>query len=301
MRSPSSQSVKPAPVARVKSAKPSAACPYPSTFWRDPALPFLEAREVVDGRRVCYALHSHETFSIGVVTGGRSTYLNGRERETVGAGSVVVMNPDAVHACNPIGKQAWAYRMLFVDTVWLRDFQREIGFSHGQDLHMFDPLSSRDPVLYAGINRLYDICTDASRDRLERESAVQQCFIDVHERLNPAPRPVRDDPHKHRKLADAADFIRAHCRESLTLAQICAAAGLSASYLTRAFRAHYGLTPHAFLMNQRIQYARARLRRGHAIAEVALDAGFADQAHFQRTFKQLLAATPGHYRESRAA
>ena len=38
------------------------------------------------------------------------------------------------------------------------------------------------------------------------------------------------------------------------------------------------------------------LRRGHAIAEVALDAGFADQAHFQRTFKQLLAATPGHYR-----
>jgi AraC-like DNA-binding protein len=76
---------------------------------------------------------------------------------------------------------------------------------------------------------------------------------------------------------------------------------LSASYLTRAFRAQYGLTPHAFLMNQRIQYARGRLRRGHAIAEVALDAGFADQAHFQRTFKQFLAATPGHYRESRAA
>ncbi|SUA90635.1 AraC family transcriptional regulator [Pandoraea pulmonicola] len=285
----------------LKPAKPSAVCAYPSTFWRDPALPFLEAREVVDGRRVCYALHSHETFSIGVVTGGRSTYLNGRARETVGKGSVVVMNPDAVHACNPIGDEPWAYRMLFVDTRWLRDFQRELGFGHGQDLHMFDPLSSTDPVLYEGINRLYDICTDASRDRLERESAVQQCFIDVHERLNPAPQPVRDDPQKSKKLGDAADFIRAHCRESLTLAQICAAAGLSASYLTRAFRAQYGLTPHAFLMNQRIQYARARLRRGHAIAEVALDAGFADQAHFQRTFKQLLAATPGQYRESRAA
>ncbi|QDH58185.1 MULTISPECIES: AraC family transcriptional regulator [Pandoraea] len=274
-------------------SKATVPCPYPSTFWRDPALPFIEAREVLDGRRVCYALHSHETFSIGVVTGGRSTYLNGRARETVGQGSVVVMNPDAVHACNPIGDEAWAYRMWFVDTAWLRDLQRELGFGQGQDLHLFDPMSSTDPVLYDGLNRLYDVCTDASRDRLERETAVQQCFIDAHERLNPAPRPMREDA---RKLRDAADFIRAHCREALTLAQICAAAGLSASYLTRAFRAQYGLTPHAFLMNQRIQYARARLRRGHAIAEVALDAGFADQAHFQRTFKQLLAATPGHYR-----
>ncbi|VVD90823.1 AraC family transcriptional regulator [Pandoraea aquatica] len=283
---------------RSTDACPAVKCPYPSTFWRDPALPFLEAREVLDGRRVCYALHSHETFSIGAVTGGRSTYLNGHARETVGRGSVVVMNPDAVHACNPIGDEAWAYRMLFVDTAWLRDLQRELGFAHGQDLHLFDPMSSTDVVLYDGLNRLYDVCTDASRDRLERESVVQQFFIDVHERLNPAPKPMRDDSHK---LHAAADFIRAHCCEALTLAQISEAAGLSASYLTRAFRAQFGLTPHAFLMNQRIQYARARLRRGHAIAEVALDAGFADQAHFQRTFKQFLAATPGHYREPRVA
>ncbi len=272
-------------------------CPYPSTFWRDPALPFIEAREVLDGRRVCYALHSHETFSIGVVTGGRSTYLNGRARETVGEGSVVVMNPDAVHACNPVGDEAWAYRMLFVDTAWLGALQRELGFGDGQDLHLFDPLSSTDATLYAGLNRLYDVCSDPASEQLARESVVQQFFVDAHERLNPAPRAMRDDP---RKLREAAEFIRAHCREALTLAQICEAAGLSASYLTRAFRAQYGLTPHAFVMNQRIQYARARLRRGHAIAEVALDAGFADQAHFQRTFKQLLAATPGHYRASEA-
>lgn len=279
-------------------SKSTVACPYPSTFWRDPALPFLEAREVRDGRRVCYALHSHETFSIGAVTGGRSTYRNGRAHETVGRGSVVVMNPDAVHACNPIDDEAWAYRMLFVDTVWLRETQRELGFGHEQDLHLFDPMSADDPVLYQGLNRLYDVCTDATRDRLERESVVQQFFIDVHERLNPAPQPMRDDSHKLRR---AADFIRAHCTEALTLARICAAAGLSASYLTRVFREQYGLTPHAFLMDQRIQYARRRLRRGHAIAEVALDAGFADQAHFQRAFKQRLATTPGHYREPHAA
>jgi len=56
------------------------------------------------------------------------------------------------------------------------------------------------------------------------------------------------------------------------------------------------MTPHAYLVNRRIQYGRARLKQGHAIAEVALEAGFSDQAHFQREFKRLSAATPGQYR-----
>lgn len=268
-------------------------CPYPSTFWRDASLPFIEGREVLDGRKVCYALHSHETFSIGVVTGGRSTYLNGRARETVGKGSVVVMNPDAVHACNPIGDEAWAYRMLFVDTAWLGRLQHELGFAHGTDFHAFDTIRSEDASLYGGLNDLYRVCTDTQSDRLAKEEAVTQFFVAAHARLNPSPTPQREDP---RKLRDAASFIHAHCREALSLDDICAAAGLSASYLTRAFKEHFGLTPHAYLMNRRIQYARERLRLGDRIADVALDAGFADQAHFQRTFKQLLAATPGHYR-----
>jgi AraC-like DNA-binding protein len=55
------------------------------------------------------------------------------------------------------------------------------------------------------------------------------------------------------------------------------------------------LTPHAYQINGRIEYSRALLRQGRAIAEVALEAGFADQAHLQRTFRQWVAATPGQY------
>ena len=64
-----------------------------SRFWRDPALPFVEARRVGDGRKVCYAAHSHESFSIGVITGGRSTYINSDQCIEVGAGTTVLMNP----------------------------------------------------------------------------------------------------------------------------------------------------------------------------------------------------------------
>jgi len=47
-----------------------------------------------------------------------------------------------------------------------------------------------------------------------------------------------------------------------------------------------------------VQLARAQLRQGRAIAEVAQEAGFADQAHLQRAFKRHLATTPGHYRNA---
>ena len=86
------------------------------------------------------------------------------------------------------------------------------------------------------------------------------------------------------------------CSSALTLAQLSAVAGLTPSHFVRSFSRHYGMTPHAYLLDQRIRHARTLLRRGEPLAEVALASGFADQAHFQRQFKRRVAATPGHYR-----
>jgi AraC-like DNA-binding protein len=98
------------------------------------------------------------------------------------------------------------------------------------------------------------------------------------------------------RLARAAEFIRQNCTRAVRLEEICAAASLSPSHLIRAFKEAHGLTPHAYQLNCRIEFCRAQLRAGHSIAAVALAAGFSDQAHFQRSFKKLVAATPGQYR-----
>src|ERR1700744_3193815 len=106
-------------------------------FWRDDALPFVEARAVRDGRNVCYAKHTHEVFSIGVVTHGVCTYVNERFSEKIGVGSVVVINPGDVHACNPLGKEAWSYRMLYVDVPWLAELQQHLGVSSDAGFRVF--------------------------------------------------------------------------------------------------------------------------------------------------------------------
>ncbi|SAL46549.1 AraC family transcriptional regulator [Caballeronia udeis] len=262
-------------------------------FWRDETLPFLEARSIQDGRQVCYAKHAHETFSIGAITGGHCTYLNGKVQERVDAGAVVVINPEDVHACNPIDNQPWSYHMLYVGVPWLINLQHELGASQGLDFRAFSTTVTTRPELYAGLNRLYDLLTNEQADPLQKHSAALTFFTDVQCTLNPAPATARD---AHHKLARAAQYIRENCTRSLKLDDICSAAELSASYLIRSFQSHYGMTPHAYLINRRIEYSRAQLRRGRSIADVALDAGFSDQAHLQRAFRQFVAATPGQYR-----
>ena len=263
-------------------------------FWRDERLPFIEARTIDDGRKVTYTRHAHEHFSIGAVTTGRSYYHYGVDTVEISAGTVVLMNPGDVHACNPIANEPWSYQMVYLDTPWLTDLQHQLGFSADQGYRPFNTPYTQDPVLYQGLLALYRILVDEQAEHLQKQSALVSYFSEVQQRLNPSHTPLRE---VNQRLERAAEYIRERCTQALKLEDICGAAELSPSYLIRAFKQYYGLTPHAFLVNQRIQFARTQLRQGELIADVALAAGFADQAHFQRTFKQHFAATPGQYRD----
>ncbi len=261
-------------------------------FWRNASLPFIEAREIEDGRHVCYARHAHETFSIGAITGGESVYLNGAHADSVRAGSIVVINPGAVHACNPIKDHPWSYLMFYVDPVWLGRRQQAAGWKNDGEFQSFATLSSTDAFLFDGLRHLYATLID-TRMRVEQKArGAEAFFTDLARTLKPT---RSSDKPAHAQLESAARYIRENCSQSIRLKHICAVAGLSESHLIRSFKTRYGMTPHAYQVNCRIEYSRAQLKRGSAIADVAIDAGFADQAHLQRVFKQLTAATPGQY------
>lgn len=260
-----------------------------SRFWRSAALPFVEAREVRRGEAACFQPHSHATFSIGAITGGRSTCLTGRRRQATGAGMVVVLNPEDMHACNPDPATPWAYRMLFLDVDWLSARLDDLGAPGG-----FPGYAARittDRRLFTAVTRAVDGLTQD--DDLQREEAVTAFVARLHARLGD--RPLAPPPLPA-SLRRAADLITDRCAEPLTLAEIAAEAGLSPTQCVRAFRARFGLTPHAYLVNRRIQLGQRLLRAGRPIVDAALEAGFADQAHFQRTFKRLTATTPRQYR-----
>lgn len=262
-------------------------------FWRDAALPFIETREIQDGRGVCYARHTHETFSIGAITSGETICLHGAQQHRIGAGSLVLFNPGDVHACNPLDDQPWSYRMMYVDCQWLAQCQARAGWGNGTAFLPFSTIVSQQPTLLDGYHDLYTVLIDTQVPSAYKAQVAQGFFIDLARQLDPA---MESHKAAHPAIEQLAVTLREHCTQPLKLDDLCHASGLSMAHMIRLFKAHYGMTPHEYLLNSRIEYSRAQLRQGKPIADVAGDAGFADQAHLQRVFKKLTAATPGQYR-----
>jgi AraC-like DNA-binding protein len=57
-----------------------------------------------------------------------------------------------------------------------------------------------------------------------------------------------------------------------------------------------GTSPYRYSLLRRLDTARAQIARGRPLVDVALDLGFADQAHFTRRFTATFGITPGEYR-----
>ena len=96
------------------------------------------------------------------------------------------------------------------------------------------------------------------------------------------------------------DWIRNEYPRKLSLTELAREMGLHPVYLSRAFRDHVGRSVSACLTEARIRYAARRLADPAAsLADIALDAGFADQSHFTRVFKRETGMTPGAYRPAR--
>jgi hypothetical protein len=206
-------------------------------FWRHDALPFIEARSIQDGRKICYAPHWHERFSIGVITGGHCKYQNARKSDSVGAGSVVLMNPGDVHACNPIGDEPWSYLLLYIDVSWLSAIQHDHGVKPGGYFAPFSATMTTRLELYDGLISLYETLIDPEVEHLHKHSAAVSFMALVQQNFDHA----RAMPRAKRpNLARAAEFIRQNCDRSLKLEEICAEVDLSASHLIRAFKDVYG-------------------------------------------------------------
>lgn len=98
-------------------------------------------------------------------------------------------------------------------------------------------------------------------------------------------------------MADALrQLIDSRVATGLTLAEAANELGASPAHLVRTFSQTFGLPPHRYLTSRRIDLARGLLPQGMPVADAATSAGFHDQSHLHRDFKQFLATTPGAYR-----
>jgi transcriptional regulator GlxA family with amidase domain len=95
--------------------------------------------------------------------------------------------------------------------------------------------------------------------------------------------------------------IESHLDGSITTQDLATLARVSTYHFTRAFRESLFETPHAYVMRRRVERAQGlMLTTNIALGQIAVECGFADQAHFNKLFRRLAGQSPGAWRRARA-
>lgn len=109
--------------------------------------------------------------------------------------------------------------------------------------------------------------------------------------------PLAEQPKApmHRSVAWAIAYIEEHLDERLSLGELSAKAGLSVWRFATVFRQQAGVSPRRYICGLRVQKVQVLLAGGESLASAALVAGFYDQSHLCRHFKNTCGMTPGEF------
>jgi AraC family transcriptional regulator len=163
-----------------------------------------------------------------------------------------------------------------------------------------DPRSwaTRNPVAVDGVftslpRRLYhEFGQTDSASGLVIEGLVLQLLSEISRATSSTP-----ESQRPRWLRRAQTILHEHYRRPLRLTDLAGEVGVHPHHLARVFRRTYGCTVGEYVRRLRIDCAcQALARPGASLVRIALEAGFADQSQFCRTFKRLVGVTPSHYR-----
>jgi AraC family transcriptional regulator len=108
------------------------------------------------------------------------------------------------------------------------------------------------------------------------------------------------EPNIADPLERARAFVEANGAEPLSLEALAAVAGLSTYHFARQFTARFGISPMAYVREQRMALAASRLAdaKPPALVELAFDLGFGSQEGFTRAFKRAHGVSPGRFRKN---
>lgn len=236
--------------------------------------------------------HLH-TLSLYIVRGEESRRMDrGAIRGREGALSLM---PQGSYSDWDIGGR-FSFVHLYLSDGRLRRFAESTLDRDPSTVALPDLTYYEDGQLAAEMRVLAQDCT--SGDAFAAEATIERI---CHRLLTGGPHGGRTARPLRGGLAPAAsrrviERMRARLDETPSLDDLAALADLSPFHFQKMFRASHGLSPHAWLEAVRVETAKAMMRDGVGLAEVAAACGFCHQSHFGRVFRRETGLTPAAWR-----
>jgi AraC family transcriptional regulator len=115
--------------------------------------------------------------------------------------------------------------------------------------------------------------------------------------VRPAAAAIPTDPHARDRLRAVEEHLRKHPAESVSLADLAAQADMSRFHFLRAFKREFGLTPHAYQLQLRVEAAAALLRATDmSCTAIAYEVGFSSASGLSTSFAKRYGQSPDRWR-----
>jgi AraC family transcriptional regulator len=240
--------------------------------------------------------HEHSSFCLQMQTSGPSQmewWSEGRSwKESLGQGSLLLLTPGTHDRVRWIGTSRRV--VLSIDESYMLRAARDLGRNNAlcfqnrwafEDRQLLALLSAMQREMETGweMGALYGdhlgmLLSIALIQKYSRESSIA---------------PLTKGGISKVRLGRVLEYIAANSHLDLRLGDLAKIADMSQFHFARLFRLSMGVTPHRYLMDQRLQQAKALLRLdSRTMAEVAAEIGFANGGHFARAFKRHLGVSP---------
>ncbi len=242
-----------------------------------------------------YDPHFHDSYLIGFTEQGVQQFHCRKALHSSTPGQVFLLEPGELHDGHAPARGGFTYSMLYLDPHWLeRELRGLFEDAPGDCQPAFAKTLASEPELLAVIAEAFQALQ--SRDlRIVRQAALDALLAKLARHLAWRPR-LDSDPRMPLVALRARDYLHAHMEQDLSLDELAWASGVDRFRLSRAFKAAFGIAPHAYLVQLRLARARQLLASGQPPARVAMTLGFADQSHMGRWFRRAYGLTPAHYR-----
>jgi AraC-like DNA-binding protein len=264
----------------------------------------FEGLELMDVDRVNQSLASQVLttyiFSITPNTGaGTVSYKRERLRMIErGWDGFATYQPGEVLSAQPSSAEGYSFRAIYMSETAMQSLLQN---SNRRALPVFarglHDGSAQTAHLMRRVGHTFNALAHGP-DALERESALMQ-MVEQLTRYAAERHPFeRDLQTEHHAVELVKDYLRERHSQDPSLNELAALTGLNKYHVLQVFKRAVGVSPHQYLTSYRVHQAKRLIQRGSPIAQVALETGFVDQAHFSRVFKKHAMVTPGAYQKA---
>ncbi len=223
-----------------------------------------------------------------VMLTGSLSYQTRRSRGTVRAGQVLLLDCNAPHSYAAQGKCSFTF--LHFAGAQSRELFEEIERTAGNHIPMPAP-----NALHETIGEMIAALRSGRRmNEGETSALIYAMLMELMDQGGSAGSGGVGNPTVDRAIA----YIQSHLTDKLSVEEIAASAGYSASYFSHMFAEETGMSPYQFVVKSRIEQAQLMLKTTRlTVQEVAFQCGFNSAANFCYTFRKMLGLSPHEYRK----